>query len=261
MAINFAVQTGTVFIKDFDEGVMRTLLLISGETVAGQQPPPRTQAIPEEKVVQDPFDNADPRRMVLRVPQLQYYAPDLKADQFVQVVFASPEQLLTGYVIPSVVVRREDVSPDFTRWHSEGALQYRVPSQQSNTVTVTILNKSKTGPTEVEQFRQAWPYDIAYTLTAIARSRNDAAKILQRVLKAYQPYGRVFVKDSKGEVRTYEAFMEGFGPMDEVVDVTGRTVAHTINLRISGELDSHDAEVFPTMRDPVVTSEVLPPTS
>lgn len=259
MAINFAVQTGTVFIKDFDEGVMRTLISIAGETVAGKQPPPRVEGIPQEKVVQDPFDTADPRRMVLRVVGLQFYAPDLKTEELIQVVFASPEQLLTGYVIPSIVVRREDVSPDFTRWHSEGALQYRIPSQQSNNVTVTILNKSKTGPTEVEQFRQAWPYDIAYTLTAIGRSRNDAAKILQRVLKAYQPYGRVFVKDSKGEVRTYEAFMEGFGAMDEVVDVTGRTVAHTINLRIAGELDSHDPEVFATMRDPVVTSEVLPP--
>lgn len=259
MAINFLVQTGTVGPKDFDEGVMRTLIAIAGETVAGRQPPPAVQGISQEKVVEDPFDNADPNRLVLKVVGLQFYAPDLKTEQLIQVVFASPEQLLTGYVIPSIVVRREDTSPDMTRWHSEGALQYRIPSQQSNTVTVTVLNKSKTGPTEVEQFRQAWPYDISYTIMAIARSRNDAAKILSRVLKAYQPYGRVFVKDSKGEVRTYEAFMEGFGPMDEVVDVTGRTVAHTINLRIAGELDHHDPEVFPTMRDPEVTAEVLSP--
>ena len=272
MATNFSVQTGTVFIKDFDEGVMRTMIQVNRDTVAGHHlgfpgPPgfldSGTLGIPDEFNAVDEFDRADPKRLFMKVDGLTYYQPDKAPEKLVQVIFSVPEQLFTGYVLPSIVVRREDMTPELSRWHSEGALQYRVPSQQSQTVQVQLTSGGPilTGPTEIEQLKQAWPYDIPYTITAYARSRNDATALLQRILRAYQPYGRVFVRDSKGEVRTYEAFMEGLSPLDEVVDVTGRTVAYQVSLRVQGEMDSRAPEVYKTVIDPRVTASPLPPDS
>lgn len=241
--------------RPYDAGVMLALSQHDGDPT--QQPfgsggvAPPAQSV--EPVV-DEIDKADPPRVVMRVPGLESYQPSFADKQLVGIVFATPEQLFTGYTVPSIVVRREDSLPDLPRWHSEGALQYRVPSQQSQQATVEVaVGKFLTGPTEVEERRQAWPVDMSYSILVIARWRNDADKILRRVLRVWQPYGRVLVQDSRGEVRSYEAFMEGISPLDEVVDVSGRTVGFTVSLRISGEIDLRDPEVYRTVTSMPVT--------
>lgn len=248
--------TGVVndsFFRNFDEGVLRTMIEFGFDGTQQGSGPGQIPATPDARQVIDEIDRADPLRLVVKVEGLQFYQPDLSADKLVSVVFASPEQHFTGYNIPSVVLRREEATPDLARWHSEGAIQYRIPSQQSHDVTVTVGGQTITGPSQVEELRQAWPYDLIYSILAIARSRHDAGILLRRVLRAWQPYGRVLLRDSRGEVRSYEAFMEGVSPLDEVVDVTGRTVAHSVSLRIAGEIDQREPEIYPTVTETKVT--------
>jgi hypothetical protein len=105
----------------------------------------------------------------------------------------------------------------------------------------------------MEQVDQAAPFDFSYTINIVARNRgapgilNQANRLLDHVLRIYQPYCRVLLKDSIGDARSYEAFMDGVSPLDEVADVTDRVIGFAVSLRIEGELDLSDPVVRKTV--------------
>jgi len=150
----------------------------------------------------------------------------------VNIIFATPEQPIqfNSLILPTIVVRRGDIVNALERWMSLGAYQYR---------TIPVL-PSING----EEMVQAFPFDITYDLEAFARYRNDSVVIMNWILRKYQPYGKVWIKDSLGDTRSYECFMENISVADELADVADRMIALIISLRIAAELDLNDPTVF-----------------
>lgn len=231
-------RTGMVDLRSFDEGVLRTLracLLASDGTrldvgstasdanyyllIEGVDPPPGRPGVP--------------------------------------VTFAYPEDVYEKHVLPTVVVRRDDISAAMQRWHA-GQTSYRVPAYgaQPRTVTLPDVNQTQlTGYDKYEEMPQPEPVDILYTVSILARHRQgirrpdaelqglglsprqEANRILQYVLTFFHAYGPLFVKDDLGELRTYEVFREGISMLDDLPEVAGRVVGFAVTLRVEAQLN------------------------
>jgi len=213
-------RNGDVWLSDFDRGIITTLggvVNTIGDMyvvdVPGVSPPPPTgetifEAIP--------------------------------------VYFAFPDETIDPKILPSFVIRRDDITPAMSRWHP-GNQQYRVPAIGAS--AVTVLNP-RTGDTMAEGFDQyeskdqAVPFDLMYTIQIRARYRNnlkvEAMQMLRYTMKKYPPYTTVYLKDSNDDLRSYTAFMESPSALDTKPDVTGRETNFNITLRVEAELDLND---------------------
>jgi hypothetical protein len=212
--VNGHARTGTITLRDFDKGVVETL----GAKVIGDR-----YFITELK-------HLDP-------------APEFPG---VPVVFAHPEDVFQAHKVPVIEVRRDDIQPAMNRWHP-GTLHYRVPSASAQPATVTFPDGTyRSGYTHYETLQQSCPFDLLYTINIIAKQRQYMAAanlILAYVLKIYQPYCSVYAYDSIGDLRSYEAFLESVGPMDEAADVSERMIGFALSLRVEAELDINDPKV------------------
>ncbi len=245
------VRNGTVGLRAFDEGVVETLgkalnpaatgtvfiendsywLTIpdSGLVVPGMDPPPQLPGIP--------------------------------------ITFSFPEDVFKTYKIPLLLIRRDDISPAMERWHP-GTQQYQVPAPGAVPKTVTVgvpgttmgasPERQVTGYPTVEMAEQAHPFDITYTLSCIAHYRGGISlrgavnTLFTYVLKVYQAYNTVYVRDSIGTVRGYSGFMEGTTVLDEISEVTDRVLGFGITLRVEAELDLNDPQTSKTVGSPAV---------
>lgn len=216
-------RTGQVWLTDFDRGVITTLgaEIIEVTTASGGET--SIYAIKNMQGISAP--------------------PDVDG---VPVYFAFGDETIDDKILPSIVVRRDDISPAMSRWHL-GNEAYRVVALGANPVTVLhpITGEVwKEGFDEVEYQDQAIPVDITYTIQIRARYRNnlqvEAMKMLHYVMKKYQPYTSVYLIDSLGDKRSYEAFMESPSAMDDMADIAGRFTGFNCTLRVEGELDLND---------------------
>ena len=222
-------RTGSVTVRDFDQGVVETL----GAKVIGD-----TYFITE-------LSEFDPPPGMPGIP----------------VLFAHPEEVFQAYKQPAIEVRRDDISPALNRWHP-GTLHYRTPGLGATKATATFSDgTTKTGYDRMEELQQTCPYDLLYTINIHARSRqfmSSANKILAYVMRIYQPYCAVYVKDSIGDLRSYSATTESIQPIDEAADVAERVIGFALSLRIEGELDINDPKTFGTVtRLPTIRSSKL----
>lgn len=214
-------RTGDVWIQDFDRGVI--------ETLGGCVRPKGDMYLVEVDGV-DPPPEETPGGPYTGVP----------------VYFAFPDETIDVKIFPSFIVRRDEITPAMSRLHM-GNMQYRVPAIGASTVTVTHPVTGQviaSGPDEIETKDQAVPYDFLYTIQIRARYRNNlrvaGLKMLRHVMKTYQPYTTVYVRDSLDSVRSYTAFMETPSAMDMRPDVAGRETNFNVTLRVEGELDLND---------------------
>lgn len=213
-------RNGDVWLSDFDRGVITTL---GGEVntvgdmyvvdVAGVSPPP--------PVGETIFEG-------------------------VPIYFAFPDETIDPKILPSFVVRRDDMVPAMSRLH-QGNQQYRVPSKSASSVTVVNPRTGDTmaeGYDEYESKAQAIPFDLMYTIQIRARYRNnlkvEAMQMLRHTLKKYPPYTTVYLRDSNDDLRSYTAFMESPSAMDTKPDVAGRETNFNVTLRVEAELDLND---------------------
>lgn len=206
-------RPGIVTIRDFDEGVVETLgARIIGDhyfitELAGVDPPPGMPGVP--------------------------------------VVFSHPEEVLRTHRIPVIEIRRDDINPALQRWHPATTI-YKVPRIGANQVASQLPGDTRTGWDGYERAQQAAPFDILYTVNIQARQRQYMAAanlILAYVLQIYQPYCAVYVKDSIGDRRSYEAFLEAVAPLDNVPEVTERMIGFALSLRVEAELDINPPKV------------------
>jgi hypothetical protein len=204
-------RTGIVTIRDFDQGVVETL---GAKVIDGRY------FITE-------LSDVDPAPGQPGIP----------------VVFSHPEDVLQTHRIPVIEVRRDDITAALNRWHP-GMTTYRAPTLGAHSA-VSPYDASQ-GWDSYEEAQQAAPYDILYTLNIQARQRTHMAaanKILAYVMKIYQPYSGVNVYDSVGDLRSYEAFLEGIAPLDSVPEVTERMIGFALSLRVEAELDINDPTI------------------
>lgn len=210
---------GEVTLRDFDQGLVETLggRVINGQyyvTVDGIAPPPGEPAIP--------------------------------------IHFFFPEDLFTNHRFPVFVVTRDDISISTTRLHPSMG-QYRAPAQTALPVQVQTPKGVKNGWTRMQQRAQAAPYDITYTINIYSSlrggfgGRKAANAMVDFVLRKWPVYGQVFVKDSLGDTRSYEAFNEGIVALDDTATFSERTIQFAVTIRVEAEYDLSAAVVTPTV--------------
>lgn len=206
---------GVVTVRDFDRGVIETMGATTLTSIPGS---------PREAYY-------------LKLSGIDLADAGLPG---IPVVFSYPEDVYEKYKIPIVLVRRDSIDPALERWHP-GMVTYCIPGVGA--LPVQGQGGALGYPRVLEQ-QQAVPFDLSYTILIEARhrgvpggQRNQVLRILQHVMSVYQPYSYVAVTDSEGDVRTYDAFMDGVTTEDEVFDVADRTLGFSLSLRVEGELD------------------------
>lgn len=225
--------TGDVWIRDFDKGIVETM----GATVVGSR-----YYIDVQGIVPPPFPNdweeATQREQVM---------------PGVPVKFASPDDRVIDFVLPCIVVRRESWEVSLERWPSIH-LKYQAPADGAQaTQVIRGYNPDGTqntidGYDKYEVQYSGFPYDITYLISVLAHGENaesDAQKMLKKVMKAYKPRGSVvYVTDSLGAQRQYDAWAEGPSDLKEVLDIVDRQGGYSLSIKVLGEVDLEDPFEF-----------------
>lgn len=201
--------TGDVFIRNFDEGIVKTLGAVA-----------RIDTLPSLN-----------RRIN------GYWLDETFTDPTaVPVIFNNPEQIFEHKIYPSYHVARSNIEPALHRWHSVKQLEYIAGVSGTETVVDGV-----SGFTSVETKAQAWPVDIYYAISCYARYEHEAVPMAKRILSVYKPYSKIELTDSLGESRSYTVFAEtGLQDIGEVVSVADRLKAYSLDLRVEAELDLQD---------------------
>lgn len=222
-----SARTGYVTVRDFDQGVVETLgaVVVNGAYfilgLSDQDPPPGMPGVP--------------------------------------VVFSHPEEVLQTHRVPVIEVRRDDINPAMQRWHP-GMGTYRTPQFGTLPAASFIPGEAAFGFTRYEVAQQTTPFDILYTINIQARQRQFMAaanKILHYVLRIYQPYSAVYIKDSVGDRRSYEAFLEAVAPLDNVPEVGERMIGFALSLRVEAELDINEPTTHPAVTSVTLRSSTV----
>jgi hypothetical protein len=198
----FDQKTGFVFLRNFDEGIFATL-----------------GASPDTSNLLDPC-----------------YAVSITFPDGVKkvpVYFSQPEPIFKKMVFPFITINRDDVALAMHRWMGVGQLEYRAGVSG----TQTVIN-GVSGFASYESKPQAFPHDITYTISMWDRYEAPVQVILQNVLKALYPVGRLLVYDSLKLQRSYEYYWEGsIANLQEIIDPVTRARGYALTIRVEGELD------------------------
>lgn len=233
VAGQFGIETGQVFIEDFDLGVVKTL----GASI-------------------DPNSSADEASFVLPVPGLKEDGQrvDTQGNILVPVTFAHPESYMNIWTLPGIFIRREAIEPDLLRYSQE-LEGFRVPAPQA----VTTEIDGSVGPNEVLSRVRAEAYNFVYVVDMVARYRTDANALLRTVLPRFKQHKAILVRDSKGDLNEYSSFLESVDQIDEILGVTLKHHGYALTLRVVGELDLSENDLRKTVSQvdlEVVTKKV-----
>lgn len=230
----FDRRTGEVFLRNFDQGVIETL----GGYIEVPTDPVMIKMIGGQK-----------RNYFIDIPAIASGEQTAK----VPVIFNNAEGVRSRKVYPSFLIIREDPIPALNRWHSVGQAEYRVGAQDA-----TIeWSRGVSGYSQYEQKQQDPPFDLMYNIMVQAHLEAHAVPMLKHVMRIYQPYCKVYLKDSLGEQRSYTAYNESVADIGELIDVADRMKGYSISLRIEAELTLSDPFVKDTMNQLVVDGNVL----
>lgn len=236
MAIRFDIKTGQVFLRNYDQGVIETL----GGYIGLMNPDGSPASLSGGGSVSSSLcaTTACKKNYFIDIPAAK--------PSKVPVIFNKPLPTFENKFLPSFLVTRGDATPAMQRWHSIGATQYRVGV---GAVTEVVLANGQTvsGYEEYEQLVQAMPFDIPYTITAMARYEREAVAMLKKLLSVYKPCSRILVKDSLCSIRSYTVWNEnGFSDISEIIDINDRMKGYSVDIRVEGELDLNDPEINST---------------
>lgn len=160
----------------------------------------------------------------------------------VPIFFNQPEMIYKARQAPSILIQRDDFTPALNRWMGVGQLEYRAGVPGTEYLAINGVS----GFTQYVSKPQAMPYDFTYTIICFDRLERNVQPIVKQVLKSLPPIGKIFVTDSLGLLRSYEARSEGPIPSPrEIVDPVNRFVSYTISVKVDGEID---------LTDPVTTN-------
>lgn len=160
----------------------------------------------------------------------------------IPVNFMYPEDYYATFKYPSFVITRDDISISFGRIHPFQQ-QYRAPARNSLPVTVAFPEGDRSGFDRMAMRDQARPYDITYTINIYSSlrggfgGRKAANLMLDHVLRIFPDYGQVWVPDSLGTYRSYEAFNEGIANLDDLAGVSERLIQFAVTVRVEAEYD------------------------
>lgn len=195
-------KTGTVFLRNFDKGMIDTI----GAT-------------------------ADP------VHHCYFLTVNFPAGPMdIPVYFSQPEPIFKTMKFPFISINRDDFSLAMGRWMGIGQLEYRAGVSGTRAVINGV-----SGFYQYDQKMQAMPHDIIYTISVWDRYETPVQTILLNVLKAFNPIGRLIVYDSLNQMRSYEYYWEGsIAQLNEIIDPVTRARGYALTIRVEGELDLLD---------------------
>jgi hypothetical protein len=211
-------MSGTVFLEDFDRGIVESLgaELMTIQVEGGE----RQQYVCSVTGVEGP--------------------PEFKGA--VPVFFIVGSSPFTPKWLPCVIIRRTDIELAFQNGGQSWGIQYKQPAPGAQIVVVTMPDATTiSGPTHKEILERSLPHNIRFDVQAKCRgsaAMRDANRLLKFVMRSYPPPGsKVTVKDSLGDSRGYDVIHESYASNNEVLDLTARDVGWTLTLVIHGELD------------------------
>jgi len=213
-------RTGTVFIEDFDTGLVTTFGAVL-----------KTITLDDEEV-QD---------YAVQIPGVT--GPD-QYDGLIPVIFQEPEDVFQEGFLPHISISRSAITPAMNRWHPVGKA-YQVAASVAQQV---VAQNGSVGPSLNELKGYALPFDITYDIHMRSRLRGQANLMLKYMGRYIWAYGNIFFTDNEGDERGYVAYLESIDNLDEVVEFSDRTIGFTMSIRVEGELDFSDPIVVPTMR-------------
>lgn len=228
-SVIFGVRTGEVFLRNFDEGLVKTMGgVLNPDTTAGGY--------------------------VVNIPKI--CMPDGTSN--VPIVWDTPDATTTKKILPMINITGGDATPAMNRWMSIGQKEYRIWVSGTDVVTGIGDNGSiVSGYTAVESKVQDMPHDISYTISIVAKYAEDANVILRTLLRVLKPYCKIEVIDSLGDVRSYSAQIDGsISRTSTSSSATDREKGFTFGLLVEGELTLADPETFRTVTGFVNTLEV-----
>ena len=220
-----ALPNGDVDLRSFDQGFIESMGgRVNGDrfyvTVDGVEPPPGDPAIP--------------------------------------VHFMYPEDFYANFRYPAFVITRDDVSISTQRLHPFTP-KYRAPANTANYVSAQTQAGLRTRADRVVMQDSGTPYDLTYTINIYnslrgGQGRSAANRMLTHILKIWPVYGQVWVTDSLGEARSYEAFNEGIVNLDDVAGILERMIQFAVTIRVEAEYDLADPTITRTVTQPPVLS-------
>ena len=152
----------------------------------------------------------------------------------VSVYFDQPEQVFQYKVFPFITIHRE-FEPAPHRWMGVGQLEFRAATGNP------LLINSVSGSDGYTAKIQAYPFDITYTISCFDRYENEVQYLLSTLLRLFPPVGKIYVTDSLGLLRSYEAYLEGgITNLQELIDPVNRARGYALTVRVEGELDLAD---------------------
>lgn len=158
--------------------------------------------------------------------------------QNISVYFAQPEQIFKRKVYPFITISRE-FEPAMGRWMNVEQLEYKIGVAGTG-VKINGVSGFGTMTSKI----QAFPYDFTYTISCYHRYENLVQPILAKLLKLWPPLGKLFVIDSLGLLRTYEAYMESpIVNLQEMLDSVSRLRGYALTVRVEGEIDLIDTPI------------------
>jgi len=139
------------------------------------------------------------------------------------------------YVLPCFVVKRNDLSPNFSR-RSFFNIVEKIPGPDSTPVVIDGVS----GYDKLVTKWQATPFDISYDLEIHAKSEVMGQAMLKYALARFGPLGfSVAVFDSETDKRLYDAGEVAVSDMSEIEDVVDEVSMYSVSFTIQGEIDLH----------------------
>jgi len=158
----------------------------------------------------------------------------------IPVIMVAPEIILEEYTLPSVIIRREGYELALSRYNG-----------------ARFVRQATIGPTERILQWVAMPIDISYDVQCYARYRQQVNKIFEYLQSKLLPQQYIKVVDSEGDIRSYDAIVEGFSVLDEIADVADRVLGFSVSIRVMGEIDLLPEEPMKTFDPSKSLKEVV----
>ncbi len=227
MTLLYTPRSGIVWIRSFDEGVIKSL----------------------GGVVRTSGDGKN--NFYVPITPGSCMTPGTSLD--LPVIFGNPDPLFEKKTYPAFVVTRGSVTPALERWHSQGAMQ-----EFYGVLGTEVVVDGKTRYNQVEQSPQAWPYDITYTIAVYSKYEYEAQTLLRHMMMKFPPRCHVSIVDSLGDVRTYDAFVDSdISDLSEIVDISDRVKSYSLSLKVEAEIDLVAPIVNNTVQTVEISSDLL----
>lgn len=229
----------TVFVDDFDRGVITTL---GGELVTVTVDGRSRQ---EYAVVVAGLDSG-----------LDVYAGK------VPVQFMLGADRLVEHIYPSIVVRRVDPEGGYDRAAWWGRAK-KVPADGAVAVdlVVTAVDGSQETVSGFDRYAVQWraeQWNIPYDVHVFAQTQGILLKLVRHVLRVIAPPSfPVTVMDSEGDERQYDAVDVAMSNTSELVEIGSRKAAQSWSFVLRAELDVHDTWEVAAMTTPEVNVEPI----